>query len=147
MILNALNRLQFLIETLPAKLKSIAKEDFDSKPSSDKWSKKQIIGHLIDSATNNHHRFIRAQFEHSPQILYAQNQWNEAGFYDQMNKNQVIDFWEAYNTHLLTLMKIFPNDKLNNTCKGSDGNLLTIEFLFNDYVEHLEHHMRSVLDY
>ncbi len=42
-----------------------------------KWSKKEIIGHLINSATNNHQRFVRCQFETIPKIVYDQNKWKE----------------------------------------------------------------------
>jgi hypothetical protein len=89
-----LNRLQHLITNIPAKLLAIPEEEFSRKPAPGKWSKKEIIGHLIDSATNNHHRFIRAQFEDVPTITYQQNDWNAASRYNDMEGRHVISFWQ-----------------------------------------------------
>ncbi len=60
---TSLIRLQHLIDTIPAKLLAITIEDFRHKPALGMWSKKEIIGHLINSATNNYHRFVSAQFK------------------------------------------------------------------------------------
>ena len=112
----------------------------------DKWSKKEIIGHLIDSATNNHQRFVRGQFENRPAIIYDQDKWNEFGFYQQINGQQIISFWAAYNRQLIELIKHIPKENLQLECLVGDK-LLTLNFLINDYVEHLEHHLRQVISY
>lgn len=66
MIKETILRLQFLIDTIPSLLTEIDEVQFSNKPNFEKWSKKEIIGHLIDSATNNHQRFVRCQFENVP---------------------------------------------------------------------------------
>jgi hypothetical protein len=81
MINNSITRLAHLCEIIPPLLFAIGEPAFSSKPAPGKWSKKQIIGHLIDSATNNHQRFVRAQFETRPRIYYDQNKWNEYSYY------------------------------------------------------------------
>src|SRR6185503_8328289 len=96
-----LDQLQYLVDTIPGILKNIPENEFSGKPAPDKWSKKEIIGHLIDSATNNHHRFVRAQFEEAPIILYDQDEWNNHGYYQKMDGHQLITFWEMYNRHIL----------------------------------------------
>ncbi len=105
------------------------------------------MGHLIDSATNNHQRFIRGQFEQAPRIRYDQDKWNAAGFYQQMESKHIISFWTAYNRHLIELIKRIPEDKLMNKVDSGAEAYLTLEFLINDYVTHLEHHLKQVVDY
>lgn len=139
-----LHRLQNLVSTIPEILRNIPEIEFSHKPAPDKWSKKEIIGHLIDSATNNHHRFVRAQFEEKPTILYNQDQWNHHGYYQQMNSLHIISFWEMYNRHIIGLIKRIPKDQLEKECLMSDGNAYTLSWLFDDYVRHAEHHLRQI---
>ena len=114
-----------LCDTIPAILKTISAEEFSLKPVPHKWSKKEILGHLIDSAANNHQRFIRAQFE-TPVIFYEQ------------------DLWEAYNRHLAHVIEQIPQQNLSKTSIGKDGTACTLEFLINDYLNHLEFHLEQI---
>lgn len=68
----SVQRLQYLIDIIPEKLAGINEREFGLKPAVTKWSKKEMLGHLIDSATNNHQRFIRVQYENAPVIVYDQ---------------------------------------------------------------------------
>jgi hypothetical protein len=144
---EAINRLQQLCDTIPQLLFEIEEHEFSFKPRPEKWSKKEIIGHLIDSATNNHHRFIRAQFEHVPKIVYDQNKWNAAGFYQEMHSHQIISFWTAYNRQLIELIKRIPQHILMNEVDTGGESNRTLEFLITDYVSHLEHHLRQVVTF
>src|SRR4051812_12493365 len=103
MIEKTAQRFQFLCDTIPALLLKISEADFSFKPSLEEWSKKEILGHLIDSAANNHQRFVRVQFEDVPFIKYDQNNWNKFSFHQQSSGQQVISFWSDYNKHLLEL--------------------------------------------
>lgn len=76
-----INRLEYLCNTIPELLIQIDEQIFSEKINPAKWSKKEILGHLIDSATNNHHRFVRVQFETNLKISYDQNKWNQYNFY------------------------------------------------------------------
>jgi hypothetical protein len=147
MIETSIDRLQLLCDTIPDLLLNIDEAIFSEKPSSDKWSKKEIIGHLIDSAVNNHQRFVRAQFEDIPSIAYNQNKWNEYNYYQQMNKLQIISFWTAYNRQLVELIKRIPQHKLNARVNIGGAEIVTLGFLINDYVAHLEHHLKQVVQY
>ena len=146
MIDSAIIRLEYLCDVIPQLLASVDEQSFSLKSNPDKWSKKEIIGHLIDSATNNHQRFVRGQFENRPAIIYDQNKWNEFGFYQQISGQQIIAFWTAYNKQLIELVKRIPKENLQLECLVGDK-LLTLDFLINDYVEHLEHHLRQVVSY
>lgn len=146
MIEKAINRLNFIIDKAPSILTEIGEENMSAKSLPTKWSKKEIIGHLIDSATNNHQRFVRGQFEHNPEIRYDQNKWNEFSFYQEIDSNQIISFWTIYNRQLLEIISRISTENLKKQIKVGD-NLLTIEFLIVDYVEHLDHHLKQVIDY
>jgi hypothetical protein len=146
MIEIAVNRLNFILEKVSKILAEMDDTKFSQKPSPNKWSKKEIIGHLIDSATHNHQRFVRGQFENIPEIRYNQNKWNEYNFYQQIDKEQIILFWTIYNKQLVEIIKRIPTENLENQIKVGE-NLLTIEFLINDYVEHLEHHLKQITNY
>lgn len=133
-----------LLDTIPSQLRSLSEEEFSLIPAPGKWSKKQIIGHLIDSATNNHHRFVRAQFDDKPKILYDQELWNQHSYYQDMSQEHIISFWEKYNRHIVELMKRLPAEMFEKECTMSDGRGYTIEWVFEDYVRHLEHHLRQI---
>lgn len=147
MITESLNRLQHLCDTIPALLSNIPEDDFTHIPAPSKWSKKEILGHLIDSATNNHQRFVRAQFEGVPTIVYNQNNWNESSRYILMDSQHLILFWTIYNRHLIELVTRIPPFKLLSKCKTNEGKSHTIEWLFDDYVKHLEYHLRQIVSY
>lgn len=115
-----------------------------AKPNPNKWSKKEVLGHLIDSATHNHHRFIRAQFEASPHIVYAQNEWNRASRYQSWDTEALISFWEAYNRHLLALLRALPHEALSQTCEMGEPQPVSLAWVAADYVRHMEHHLRQI---
>lgn len=143
---KAIDRLNYIIDKVPSILTAIGEENMSLKPLPNKWSKKEIIGHLIDSATNNHQRFVRGQFEHHPEIRYDQNKWNEFSFYQEIDSNQIVSFWTIYNKQLLEIISRIPTENLKKQIKVGD-NSLTIELLIVDYVEHLEYHLKQVIDY
>ncbi len=142
-----IERLENLIKIIPDLLTQIDESDFILKPFSEKWSKKEIHGHLIDSAANNHHRFIRPQYEDTPTIAYDQNQWNKLNHYIEMDSIQVVAFWTFYNKHLLEIMKRIPDENLLKECKSTDLKIYTVEYLMNDYMEQLEYHLKQILSY
>jgi hypothetical protein len=146
MIEKSIIRLAYLVENIPSILSEISEEKMSEKTSPNKWSKKEIIGHLIDSATNNHQRFIRGQFEPIPAIRYDQNKWNEYNFYQELSSKEIIKFWTIYNQHLVEITNRIPIENLSKQIKVGDE-LFTLEFLIIYYVEHLEHHLRQVVAY
>ena len=146
-IQQSITRLQYLCDTIPALLSHIPEKDFARQPAAGKWSHKEMLGHLIDSATNNHQRFVRAQFEQTPTIVYDQNNWNIHSHYHVLDSKELISFWESYNRHLLALIKNIPGRNLNKTCFNGGEAPQTIAWLFIDYVAHMEHHLRQMLSY
>jgi len=145
MIQHSIQRLRFLIEFIPNRLLEMSGEAFSVKHSPEKWSKKEILGHLIDSAANNHHRFIRAQFE-SPFTIesYQQNEWNQRNHYQELEREHVISFWKIYNQQLLEVIQRIPASQLAHICILNGSKQVTLAWLIGDYVEHLEHHLNQV---
>ncbi len=147
MINNTINRLNVLLDKIPTLLLEISEEDFSMKINPTTWSKKEILGHLIDSATNNHQRFIRVQYENSPTIVYDQIKWNALNHYQQLESKRIIHFWVIYNQHLLEVIKRIPESNLLKACNVGSENAVTLQFLIDDYVLHLEHHLKQVVYY
>jgi hypothetical protein len=127
-------------------LRAIPARDAESRPAPGKWSKKEILGHLIDSAANNHQRFVRAQLE-DPLVFpgYAQEFWVNSQGYQEAAWGELIDLWAAYNRQLARVIAQIPAEKLEHSCRIGDSNPVTLDFLVRDYVRHLEHHLRQIL--
>jgi len=141
-------RMQYLVDTVPTLLSQIPEPEFSQKPAPDKWSKKEILGHLIDSATNNHQRFIRIQYQDKPSIYYDQNEWVSLSHYNSLEKNQIINFWAHYNSHLLHIIKNIPSDNLTKTgIVRTASEEKPLYFFINDYLAHMEHHLRQIINY
>src|SRR5215467_4721092 len=110
-----------------------------------KWSPKQIIGHLIDSASNNHQRFVRAQQATSLSFPpYEQNHWVASQRYNERPWNDLVSLWHAYNTHLSHVIAQIPERHLGAQCVIESANPVTLEFLVSVYVAHLRHHLAQV---
>jgi hypothetical protein len=141
----ALEQLRTLLAFAPAKFRSISEAESEERPAPGKWSKKEILGHLIDSAANNHQRFVRAQAE--PQFVflgYAQEFWVDVQQYQKESWNNLVQLWASYNTHLLHALEQIPEARLQHQCSVGGAEPVTLEFLITDYVRHLEHHLRQI---
>lgn len=124
-------------------LNSINEEIFSLKPSPVKWSKKEIIGHLIDSAQNNIRRFVVAQYEKDPLVIYNQDKWVSVINYQQMDSGVVIQLWYLINQQIISIFKNTSAEAAQHT--ATTGEIHTIEWLAEDYIKHLQHHMHYVL--
>lgn len=142
---EATERLQYLCTTIPDKLNRITLADFTHKPNSDKWSKIEILGHLIDSAANNHQRFVRLQFEHEPVIYYEQNEWVKFNYYVQQEPSVLIALWKQYNVFLASLIAKIPEEKMQAVCLLRNGESVQLSFLISDYIRHMEYHLEQIL--
>lgn len=138
------SQLESLIDEHTAALRNIPAAKMEHKPSPAKWSKKEIIGHMADSAQNNIRRFVVAQYEETPQILYNQDQWVAISNYQQYKTADLITLWQLLNKHIVVILKNTSPEMAQRTCQTQD--LHTIEWLAEDYVKHLRHHLHQVLD-
>lgn len=107
-----------------------------------KWSAKQVIGHLTDSAVNNLGRIVRLQIEPGLSLSgFEQNDWVRLQHYAERNWSEVLALWFALNEHVAwTVQNI---EKAHLAKRGVvEGQELTLGFLIEDYVAHIEHHLR-----
>jgi hypothetical protein len=106
---------------------------------------RQVIGHLIDSASNNHQRFVRLMLAGEVNLPgYEQEQWVASQRYQDRSWSDLLVLWAAYNHHLAHLIAQVPSSVLSHRCSVGDADPVTLEFLMRDYVAHLEHHVRSL---
>ena len=144
------------IVSAKARLRDVPDEQSRHKDSADGWSPIEVMGHLIDSAANNHQRFVHAQFTDDLVFAdYEQDQWVSIQKYRDESWPDVIDLWSSYNLHLLHVVSVIPEDVLTKTraqhtldeiaFKDLDKNEpATLEFLIRDYVDHLHHHLNQI---
>lgn len=107
-----------------------------------KWSRKEVLGHLLDSAVNNHQRFVRLQegnLEGFPG--YDQETWVNVSRYDQCVWNDLIELWYLYNQHLVRVISHIPSSAETNLWKDMNVDL---RFLIQDYSRHLLHHLENM---
>lgn len=145
MLEEVISRLKINIEEVPQKFRKFSEEEASARPAPGKWCKKEILGHLIDSACNNHLRFVVAQFEPEPIQLrkYDADGWVNSQNYHGESTETIINLWAAYNTHILHIISGFPEEKLNVKW-DIYGEIHTTEWLIKDYVDHMDHHLNKI---
>lgn len=127
-------------------LRTIGEYDAGRKPAANAWSQKEELGHLIDSATNNHVRFVRASIEtdfRGPG--YQQDGWVSAHGYGDMPWADLLDFWKRYNLFLARLVRRIPDSLMDRTCIIGESRPVTLRFLIEDYTLHMQHHLDHIL--
>jgi hypothetical protein len=141
-----INQLTELVNGYTEKLDAIEDDEFSAKPAPGKWSKKEIVGHLIDSAQNNIQRFIRAQYISKPHIIYNQDAWVAAQNYQQYTRQSLIQLWALLNKHICIILSAMPQAMYNNHVNvGRDEEkLVTVQFLAEDYITHHLHHLKQI---
>jgi len=143
--MQGLKRLRTLIEEVPPKLSKLAQSQVELKPSSSRWSPKEELGHLLDSAANNHQRIVRAQLEDEPKMPgYDGNAWVELHKYQHRDWKEMIDIWRALNRQLLAAAEAVPESAWSRTCTIADSLPLTLKFVFEDYIDHMVHHLQHI---
>ena len=134
-----------LVASVSAKLARIDDAQAATRPAQGEWSRKEILGHLIDSAANNHQRFIRSQIQNPLSFPpYAQEDWVRLQAYNACPWEQLIELWKAYNLHLAWIIDQVPAGALDNACTIGDGPPVSLGFLITDYMRHMKLHMAQL---
>ncbi len=139
--------LQEIVDTFSMKITAININEFNAKPNPYKWTKKEVLGHLIDSAHNNLRRFVVGQYEHEPNIVYDQDFWVRANDYQHMSDADIIALWQLLNKRIIAVLNKMPvenYDRMCNTGKTSPT-MHTVQWLAADYVKHLKHHLNQII--
>lgn len=138
--------LRNIIKQIVPQLKAISNDDASIKPRPEKWSKKEIIGHLIDSASNNQQKFVRImQQPHLDFVGYQQDFWVASQKYNQVDWLVVVGLWSFYNYHIAHIIESVDPSVLDNTISISGSQPFTLRFIMTDYAEHLKHHLKQIL--
>jgi len=144
------------IDAAVPRLREISESDSEVPRAEDHWSSKQIIGHLIDSAANNHARFVLGQLKDDLAFAgYDQNGWVRTNHYQEAQWSQLVDLWRAYNLHLQHVMAHASKEKMTTPCTlhtlqeiafvtVPQSEAVTLEYLKKDYVDHLKHHLDQI---
>jgi len=141
---NTAEELLRTIENANLQFANITEEEWSFKSAPEKWSKKEILGHLIDSAANNHQRFVRLQFEVLPAIVYDQNKWAEAQNCVNAPTENLIGLFTFYNKHLAYVLSQIPEEHYNKECDVKHEQPVTLRWLAEDYVRHMRHHLNKI---
>jgi hypothetical protein len=127
------------------RLRDFSESAASVKPAPNKWSKKEILGHLIDSAANNHQRFVRMQLSTRIDLPgYDQDRWVELGRYQERPWKDIVDLWVTYNTHLAAVIRNIEPGALRNVWHTPDGEDKDLDFIARDYVAHMRHHLNQI---
>lgn len=138
------SKLNKVIDEYSPSLRTISDETFHFKPSPAKWSKKEILGHLVDSAQNNIRRFIVGQYDERPKIVYNQDKWVAVSNYQQYQMTDLIELWDGLNRHICHLLRFMPDEM--SKCEVETEQVHNLRWLAEDYIRHLLHHLHQVLD-
>ena len=132
------------VERASAAFRRLGEADVSASRSG-KWSRKEILGHLVDSAANNHQRIIRAQFS-SPLVFpgYDQVAWVEAGCYRDRVWSELVELWVALNRHFAAAVEAVPAGKLGTMCVIGENEPKPLEWWIRDYLRHLKHHVEQI---
>jgi hypothetical protein len=139
-----------------ARLREMTPEQSRIRKSPDDWAPIEVLGHLIDSAANNHQRFVRAQFTDDLVFPgYEQDNWVSAQRYHDASWSDLIQLWSSYNLHLAHVASVMPERARTKSrathnldhiaFKSVDkSDATTLEYFIRDYVDHLQHHLNQI---
>ena len=145
---NTIDELNSVVNAYAAKINAIPDSDFSAKPLPKKWSKKEVLGHLIDSGQNNLRRFVVGQYEATPpKIVYEQDFWVASNGYQKMEKDSVIRLWKLVNQQIALTLQNMPAENYSKKCDTGKNeiSLKTLEWLADDYVKHMKHHLNQII--
>lgn len=131
----------------PAAFAQFSDADWRASRGPGKWTRIEIVGHLIDSAVNNHQRIVRALAQPSVEFpSYQQEDHVRVQSFNTADPHAVVDLWSALNRHLAHIAATIPSEKQSTPCAIGPHPPTTLAVLIRDYVAHLEHHLRQILE-
>ena len=133
------------VDAAKGRLAALDAKTVTYRPAADRWTIAEVIGHLIDSAANNHQRFVRAQFvEELVFPKYEQNEWISAQYFNDCEWPSLVELWHRYNHHLAHVIEHVRAESLDRRCIIGPYPPVTLAFLIEDYVVHLKHQLGKI---
>lgn len=143
--MNLANELHSTVESARESLSRVDSDNATVRPAPGKWSKKEILGHLLDSAVNNHQRFVRAQHCETLEFpKYEQDAWVANQSYNDVDWRDLVELWVIFNRHLAHVVRRIGSDDMETICKIGDYPPMTLRELVVDYVAHMKHHLGQI---
>lgn len=145
---KTIQELQEIIDLFSQKISAIPEAEFSIKHAPNKWSKKEVLGHLMDSAQNNLRRFICGQYETTPpKIVYEQDFWVRANDYQGKRSLDVILLWRLVNEQICSVLRTMPAANYSQSCDTGkqEEQLHSLQWLAEDYVKHMKHHLNQII--
>ena len=144
----AISQLEALIVSVRARYEKLDEDALLKPPAPGKWSRQQVLGHLVDSALNNLKRFTEAQVLERPYTIigYRQDELVAVNHYQDMPLAQLLDLWQSLNRQIVFVVGFIPADALQYavTPQYDQTGTQTLAWLICDYVAHLQHHLRNI---
>lgn len=144
----SMDKLENHLESFPVNMKKLSSEELLSKPAQGKWSKKEILGHLIDSAINNLKRFTEVQYSSLPYriVQYHQVDLVLINDYQNLPLEHLLGLWQSLNRQIVYVVRNIDDEKLNYGVdpQYENAELKTLSWIIVDYVAHLEHHLKQI---
>jgi AAA15 family ATPase/GTPase len=140
---HVIHRLNHWIQTMPKEYNAMSETELSYRAAPNKWSKKEIAGHLCDSAVNNIVRFVKIQYEKQPYAIhkYNQEQWVTASNYQDRPIDDILTLFQTLNKQVIDIITNMPAEKLSYLCDIGNNDLKTFKWLIEDYLDHMEHHI------
>src|SRR5580704_17017348 len=138
-------KLEHVVQSAEAILTKVPDADTTTPVLKGGWSRKQVIGHLIDSASNNHQRFVRASLQGSLEFPgYEQDGCVRVQAVQNAPWPLLLALWTNYNLYLAHVIANLPASQLEAVCRIGDHEPVTLRFLAEDYLRHLLHHLEQI---
>lgn len=133
------------LEQAAARLSAVGEQQAAETYRPGGWLRKEVLGHLLDSAANNHQRFVRATLDgHYAGPGYQQEAWVRLHGYAEMPWNALLGSWRDRNAVLARIVERIPEERLNASCAIGDDSPVTLRFVIEDYLRHLDHHVDQI---
>lgn len=155
--MSAADDLRDLLDRSVPLLRRLDSDATTKHPLPGKWSPREIIGHLIDSASNNHQRFVRANLQDDLIFPgYEQDSWVALQRYQGVDWAELLGLWESFNRHLARVMDAIPDAVRTRAHRNHNFHEIawqtvpasqpaTLDYFLHDYVAHMRHHLRQIL--
>lgn len=147
-MIELIRYLEYLVSEVSKFVSETSDEILSEKTNPEKWSKKEIIGHLIDSGINNLQRFTEIQFDEKPYKLesYNQNELVKANQYQGADSDEILNLLQAINRRIIQIIKAQTEESLEYKIVAENRTFLNLKFLIEDYVDHFEHHVKQIIE-
>jgi hypothetical protein len=144
---NVTREIEAILNQWFLKLLNLSESSISNKKNSQERNVRQILGHLIDSASNNHQRIVRLQYKRDlefPDYRQDNDTWIAIQNYNNENWENLVNLWKYYNLHLTHVFQQVDEECLDHTWKDFEGNIVSLEDMIRGYLDHLNLHMKEI---